>query len=71
MPSHTWKKTKGWHNHSVGCWDAQWTSYKEAAAMSNAKSTNAWITSWLDEAVKYERLRQRELLADERGDGFA
>lgn len=65
MPRNTrnptrWGKVRGWHNHSLGCWDAEWTSYQEAAA-SAGKTTNGWIREWLNEAVKYERIRQREL----------
>jgi hypothetical protein len=65
-----WGKVRGWRTHSVACWDAEWTEYKKAAGLAG-KSTNGWIREWLNEAVKYERLRQRELVADERGDGYA
>jgi hypothetical protein len=66
MPSHTWKKTKGWRSHSLSCWDAEWSEYVRSAQLAG-KSTNGWIREWLNEAVKYESIRQREL-ADQRGD---
>lgn len=64
-----WHKVKGWHTHSVACWDREWSEYKQAAELADM-SVNGWIRDWLNEAVKYERIRQREL-ADQREHGFA
>ena len=55
-----WGKVRGWHNHSLGCWDAEWAEYKLAAELSNSKSVNAWMRSWLNEAVRYDKMQAKE-----------
>jgi hypothetical protein len=37
----------------------KWAKYREIAE-ANGKPLNRWIISWLDEAVKYERLELRD-----------
>ena len=55
-----WGKVRGWHTHSMGCWDSEWSEYRKAAELAG-KPVNGWIREWLNEAVKFERIRQREL----------
>ena len=55
-----WGKVRGWHTHSMGCWDSEWSEYRKAAELAG-KPVNGWIREWLNEAVKFEHIRQREL----------
>jgi len=55
-----WKRTKGWRNHGFACWDSEWEAYRSAATLVGAKSVNGWIRSWLNEAVRYERMNKLE-----------
>lgn len=61
--AHNWDRVKGWHSHSVACWDAEWAEWKRAAE-AQGKSLNGWAREWLNQGVLYDRLQ----LAD-RDDG--
>lgn len=54
-----WGNVRGWHSHSIACWDAEWAEWK-AAAEAAGKPVNRWIRDWLKEAVRYDRLSDQD-----------
>jgi hypothetical protein len=59
VAKHTWRKVRGWHSHSLACWDSEWESYKLGAQLAD-QSVNGWIRTWLTQAVAYEKLEAKE-----------
>lgn len=68
MAKHTWKKTRGWHTHSMACWDAEWLEYCRAAEAAG-KKTNTWIRDALGGMVRYERVARDDELPAPGGPG--
>lgn len=56
----SWAPRHGWRKRSFACYDREWEDYKSVAGLVGAKSVNGWIRSWLNEAVRYERLNVRD-----------
>lgn len=55
-----WKRARGWHSHSLACWDAEWAEWQKAAHVSGAKSLNAWIRLSLSEMARYDLMNKEE-----------